>query len=74
MYQRLQCSPVPVVPARGSPPPPTLPGRSAELRPPRERLPAVIGPSYFSITPAMNDSGATVFVANTHSFFIAALS
>lgn len=40
----------------------------------RERLPTVIGPSYFSITPAMNDSGATVFVANTYSFFIAALS
>ncbi len=30
--------------------------------------------SYFSITWPMNDSGATVFVANSHSFFIAALS
>lgn len=40
----------------------------------RKRVPTVIGPSYFSITPAMNDSGATVFVANTHSFFITALS
>lgn len=30
--------------------------------------------SYFSITCPMNDSGATVFVANSHSFFIAALS
>lgn len=28
----------------------------------------------FSITWPMNDSGATVFVANSHSFFIAALS
>lgn len=39
-----------------------------------ERVPTVIGPSYFSITPTMNDSGATVFVANTHTFFSVALS
>lgn len=31
-------------------------------------------PSYFPITWPMNDSAATVFVANSHSFFIAALS
>lgn len=30
--------------------------------------------SYFSITWPMNDSGATVFVANSHSFFITAVS
>lgn len=31
-------------------------------------------PTYLSITRPMNDSGATVFVANSHSFFNAALS
>lgn len=30
--------------------------------------------SYFSITWPMNDSGATVFIANSHSFFITAVS